>query len=129
AMTEEVAKLVLKANVLQTQAITIAEQQGVKLLESHGRLMHTLERTGTLNRSVEYLPSDKQLADLKVSRKGLTRPELAVLLSYSKMVLYKELLESTLPDEEYFYADLKRYFPKAMQQDFSDAISRHPLKR
>jgi len=129
AMTEDVAYLVLKDNILQTQAITIAQQQGVRLLESQGRLMHTLERGGTLDRAIEFLPSDKQLADLKAARKGLTRPEIAVLLSYSKMVLYKELLESSLPDEAYFISDLKRYFPQAMQKDFPEAIAHHPLRR
>jgi glutamate dehydrogenase len=129
AMTEDVAQLVLKDNILQTQAITIAEQQGVQLLESQARLIHTLERQGLLDRAIEFLPSDKQLAELKVAHKGLTRPEIAVLLSYSKMVLYKDILESTLPDEAYFTADLHRYFPKAMQQDFTDAIEHHALKR
>ncbi len=128
-MTEDVAKLVLKDNILQTQALTIAQVQGVTLLESQARLIHTLERTGELNRAIEFLPSDKQLLDLKVAKKGLTRPELAVLLAYSKMVLYKELLDSTLPDEAYFSGDLNRYFPKAMQQHFADAIEKHPLKR
>ncbi len=129
SMTEDVAQLVLKDNILQTQALTIAEQQGFRLLESQARLMHTLERQGLLDRAIEFLPSDKQLTDLKAAHKGLTRPELAVLLAYSKMVLYKELLDSPLPDEPYFSADLKRYFPKAMQEDFADAIAHHRLKR
>ncbi|MDE3059848.1 MAG: NAD-glutamate dehydrogenase [Pseudomonadota bacterium] len=129
AMTEEVAQLVLKDNILQTQAISVAEQQGVRLLDSQARLMQSLEKQGILDRAIEFLPTDKQLAELKTSRKSLTRPGLAVLLAYSKMALYRELLESTLPDEPYFSADLKRYFPKAMQADFEDAINRHPLKR
>ncbi len=129
AMTDEVARLVLKDNILQTQAITIAEQQGVRLLESHLRLVHTLEKSGLLNRDIEYLPSDKQFAELKTARRGLTRPEIAVLLSYSKMALYKEMLDSSLPDEAYFVSDLKRYFPQAMQQDFAKAIEKHPLRR
>src|SRR5262249_48071706 len=121
SMTEEVASLVLKDNVLQTQAITTEQQQGVSAIESHLRLMHTLERSGTLDRAIEFLPSDKQVADLKAAGRGLTRPEIAVLLAYSKMVLYKELLESSLPDEEYFTSDLMRYFPHAMQKDFAEA--------
>lgn len=129
AMTEDVARLVLKDNILQTQALTIAHQRSIYMLESQGRLMQTLERRGILDRTIEFLPADKQLADLKAAHKGLTRPELAVLLAYSKMVLYRELLESTLPDEAYFLADLRRYFPTAMQKEFADAIASHPLKR
>jgi glutamate dehydrogenase len=131
AMTEEVAQLVLKDNTLQTQAITNAQIQGPRLLEAHSRLMHRLESHGLLNRGIEFLPNDKQMADLKAAKKGLTRPELAVLLAYSKMALYNELLQSNLPDEDYFIADLKRYFPKTMQNNaaFADAISEHRLRR
>ena len=129
SMTDDVADLVLKDNILQTQAITIAQQQGVTMLESHTRLIHTLERSGMLDRAIEFLPTDKQLADLKAAHKGLTRPEIAVLLAYSKMSLYRELLDSSLPDENYFTADLMRYFPKAMQSQYADVITKHPLKR
>jgi glutamate dehydrogenase len=129
SMTDDVAKLVLKDNILQTQALTVTQAQGVSLIESQGRLMHTLERLSLLNRAIEFLPSDKQMAELKANRKGLTRPELSVLLAYSKMVLYKELLDSSLPDEPYFVADLNRYFPKLMQKEFAQAIASHPLKR
>ena len=129
SMTDDVAALVLKDNILQTQALSIAQALGSKMLESQGRLIHTLERLGLLDRAIEFLPPDKQLAELKAARKGLTRPELAVLLAYSKMVLYKELLDSTLPDEAYFIADLNRYFPKLMQKDFAAALANHPLKR
>ena len=91
--------------------------------------MHTLEKSGLLDRTIEYLPTDKQVADFKAAKKGLTRPEIAVLLAYSKMELYRRILESTLPDETYFHSDLKRYFPKAMQGEFEDAIEGHRLKR
>jgi glutamate dehydrogenase len=128
-MTDEVARLVLKDNILQTQAITIAEQQAYNLLESHTRLIHVLESRGILNREIEFLPSDRQLAELKAAKRGLTRPEIAVLLAYSKMALYKDMLESSLPDEEYFISDLKRYFPIPMQKDFAKAIEKHPLRR
>ncbi len=129
SMTEDVATLVLKDNILQTQAITIAEQQGASLLESQARLMSRLEKSGMLDRAIEFLPPDKQLAELKAARKGLTRPSIAVLMAYAKMELYRQLVESTLPDEPYFDEDLKRYFPPAMHKEFNDAIEKHPLKR
>ncbi len=129
AMTDEVATLVLKDNILQTQAVTVAELQGAQLIESQTRLIHSLEKTGLLNRAIEFLPDDRQLAELKAARRGLTRPEIAVLLAYSKMALYKDMLDSSLPDEGYFHSDLKRYFPVAMQREFEAAIEAHPLKR
>jgi glutamate dehydrogenase len=129
AMTEEVAGLVLKDNILQTQAISVAEQQGAKLIESQARLIHALEKSGLLNRAIEFLPDDRQLDERKAAKRGLTRPELAVLLAYSKMALFKDMLDSTLPDEAYFASDLERYFPVAMQKPFADAIAKHRLKR
>jgi len=129
SMTEEVAQLVLKDNRLQTQAITIAEAYAPMLLEEHIRLLHIFERRGGLDRMVEFLPSDKQLAERRVAQKGLTRPEFAVLLAYSKMLLYAELLKSDLPDDTYFGRDLMRYFPGPVQKDFAAEIAAHPLKR
>ena len=129
SMTDEVAHLVLKDNILQTQAITITELQAPALLEQHIRMMRSFEQVGELDRAVEFLPNDKQLVERKSENKGLTRPEIAVLLSYSKMVLYKELLKSTLPDDTYFVADLTAYFPTAMQKDFAYEINNHQLKR
>ncbi len=128
-MTDEVAGLVLKDNILQTQAVTLAEQQGWVLLDAQQRLIHTLEKTGLLDRAIEFLPTDKQLAELRAAKKGLTRPEIAVLLAYSKMDIYQQLLSSSLPDEPYFVSDLKRYFPQAMQRDFAEAIEKHRLRR
>jgi glutamate dehydrogenase len=128
-MTEEVAQLVLKDNRLQTQALTIAELRSADLLEEHIRLIRAFERSGSLDRTVEFLPTDKQLLERRSDKKGLTRPELAVLLAYSKMVLYADLLKSDLPDDGYFGRDLVRYFPAAMQKDFADAIATHALKR
>ena len=128
-MTDEVAALVLKDNILQTQAITIAQAQGASALESHVRLIHQLEKQNFLDRAIEFLPTYKQLEGIALAGKGLTRPELAVLLAYSKMALYKDIVESDLADDAYFAGDLKRYFPKAMQGDFAGAIASHPLKR
>lgn len=129
SMTDEVAELVLKDNILQTQALSIEQARGAKLIDSQTRLIHQLEKLGLLDRAIEFLPSDRQLTDLKKTGKGLTRPELAVLLSYSKMARYNSLLESNLPDDEYFVENLKNYFPKAMREEFLSAITNHPLRR
>ncbi|MDX2094948.1 MAG: NAD-glutamate dehydrogenase [Alphaproteobacteria bacterium] len=128
-MTEEVAELVLVDNRLQTQAISIAQGQGVSLLEPASQLMMQLESENFLNRAVEYLPDSKQLAELRSTKQGLTRPEIAVLLAYAKMAFYRDLTESPLLDAPYFEADLLRYFPKAMQKDYSVDIKAHRLRR
>jgi len=129
SMTDDVANLVLKDNRLQTLALSIAQQTGGAKLESQVSLMHVLEQKGALVRSIEYLPTDQQLSELKAKGEGLTRPELAVLLAYSKMDLYRSLIESPVLDDPYFEAELIRYFPTLMQKEYRHAILRHPLKR
>ncbi len=128
-MTDDVAGLVLRDNQLQTQAISTAQMLGFAQLEPQVRLMHTLERQKLLDRKVEYLPSEKTLADRRAQQQGLTRPELAVLLSYSKMAIYNDILDSDFPDDPYLERDLMRYFPQAMREKFPEYISRHRLRR
>jgi glutamate dehydrogenase len=82
-----------------------------------------------LNREVEFLPDAKSFGELRASKSGLTRPEIAVLLAYAKMSLSLELKESTLLDAPYFEADLFRYFPDAMEKSFAADIKKHRLKR
>ncbi len=128
SMTDEVTRLVLLDNRLQTQALTIAHNQGATLLEPLARLMHTLEQEEFLDRSVEFLPTPKQLSELRARKQGLTRPELAVLLSYAKLALYRDLKASDLAISDYFNHDLLRYFPKQMQAPFQDDILSHRLR-
>ena len=128
-MTEEVGELVLRDNYLQTQAISLVVSRGVAALDSQGRLMRMLERAGRLNRAVEYLPDEEALAERAAAKKGLTRPENAILMSYSKIWLYEEILQSDLPDDSFMETDLMRYFPTALQDKYADAARKHRLRR
>ncbi|MGH6941295.1 NAD-glutamate dehydrogenase [Hypericibacter sp.] len=128
-MTDEVGGLVLRDNYLQTQALTLAETQGWFRLDQQGRFMRALERAGKLDRAIEFLPDDETLATRLAQRHGLTRPELAVLMAYAKMSLYDELLPSDLPDDPQLIDDLRRYFPKLLQERFPDQIAQHQLRR
>jgi glutamate dehydrogenase len=128
-MTPEVEFLVLRDNILQTQALTIAERQGVSLLGPQARVMRMLEKDGMLDRAIEFLPDDEQLEERRQMKKGLMRPELAVLLAYSKMHLFRDLLQSTLPDDAYFAQDLIRYFPMNMREKYAKVIEQHQLRR
>lgn len=129
SMTDEVAELVLVDNYVQAQSLTSTQSMGVSLIDHQQRLIHNLELSGLLKRDIEFLPNDEEIAVRKASGKGLTRPELAVLLSYSKIDMYDNLLNSGLPDEEYLTKDLFAYFPKDMQDKFPDEIMNHQLKR
>jgi glutamate dehydrogenase len=128
-MTDEVAALVLRDNYQQTQAITIEEGYGVHGLDRNQQLMRVLERADKLNRAIEFLPDDEALAERLAAGRGLTRPEISVLLAYAKMVLYEELLPSDLPEERLLLNDLVLYFPTPLRQNYRKAILRHPLHR
>ena len=51
------------------------------------------------------------------------------MLSYSKIYLYKNILGSKLPDEEYLLKDLYQYFPEKLQKKYGKYICNHNLKR
>lgn len=128
-MTDEVGELVLRDNYLQSQAITMVQDRALDLLDQQARLMKFLERQGRLNREVELLPNEEVLAERQASQKGLTRPEISVLLPYAKIWLYDKLLESDLPDDPRLEEDLIRYFPSDLQVDFKNEIGGHMLRR
>ena len=129
AWTDELGEQVLRDNYLQTQALSLAEIDGASGVDRIQRLMRAQEKTGRLNRAIEYLPDDDELAVRVASGKGLTRPELAVMLAYAKMALYDELLAGDLPDDPYLVDDLVKYFPRELRRDHKDAVLRHRLRR
>jgi glutamate dehydrogenase len=129
SMTDEVGQLVLQDNYYQTQSLTVSGVRGEKLLDPQARFIRHLEKAGRLNRAVEYLPTDEEIAKRKAAKQGLTSPERAVLLAYSKMELFDELITSDLVDEDYVAKALITYFPTALQKEFSAIMPKHALKR
>ena len=129
AMTDEVAELVLWDNYRQNQAITLMEHQSIGRIGSMAHFIKTLETEGTLDRQVENLPSEAELAERKSRGLGLTRPELAVLLSYDKMRLFQQLLDSDVPEDPYLSKELVRYFPAPLHEKYAAHMQRHRLKR
>ncbi|MEE8523325.1 MAG: NAD-glutamate dehydrogenase, partial [Thermoanaerobaculia bacterium] len=128
-MTDEVAELVLHDNYLQTQAITLTEAQKVVLLGEQAQLMRSLEHAGLLDRRLENLPDEETIAERREKRLGLSRPEIAVLLAYSKISLFNQLLDSDLPDDDLVRGDLLRYFPLPMQRRLAATLENHRLRR
>jgi glutamate dehydrogenase len=129
AMTDEVGRLVLRNNELQTLALSLAERGGLGETGFALRTMQALEAEGRLDRAVEFLPDDAALAERMRRNEGLTRPELAVLLAYAKLWLHDAILESAVPNDPYFDRELQRYFPKALREQFPDAVKGHRLRR
>jgi len=129
AMTDEVGQLVLWDNYRQNQAITLMEHQSVKRIGSMAHFIRTLEAEGQLDRQVENLPSEAELAERKTRGLGLTRPELSVLLSYDKIRLFQQLLDSDVPEDPYLSKELVRYFPAPLHEKYAAHMQRHRLKR
>jgi glutamate dehydrogenase len=128
-MTDEVAALVLRDNYDQAQALSRSAALAASMVEVHERYIHNLEQPGLLSRELEFLPSEEVLGERKAAGGGLTTPEFAILLSYSKIALSEELLASGLPDDPYFAVELERYFPSLIQQRFAAELQQHPLRR
>jgi glutamate dehydrogenase len=128
-MTDDVAALVLRDNYFQTQALSVARRVAPHILDEHQRFMRFLEKAGRLDRGIEFLPSDDEIAQRKAKGLGLATPELAVLLAYSKMWLYDELVASDLPEDAWVATALHRYFPERLDRKFASYVDKHPLKR
>ncbi|MGA9853301.1 MAG: NAD-glutamate dehydrogenase [Gammaproteobacteria bacterium] len=129
SMTDEVGALVLRDNYMQAQALSIAESQAVARISEHAYLMHSLERSGLLNRAIEFLPTDEELKDRRTMKRGLTRPELAVLLAYSKIAIYNALLSSDVAEDPYLANELENYFPTPLRKKYHDVMPKHRLRR
>jgi glutamate dehydrogenase len=128
-MTDDVAGLVLRNNYLQTLCLSLALEQGTPENSYAIQLMQRLEKSGELDRKLEALPSDTVVIERDQKGGGLTRPELAVLMAYAKISLFGEIIASDVPDDPYLSRELKRYFPKTMQERFADDIESHKLRR
>lgn len=128
-MTDEVASLVLRDNYLQTQSLTVTHHIGHRLTDRLARFMRALERAQQLDRALEYLPDEESLSQRTRTKVSFTRPELAVLLSYSKNSLYEALLGSDVPEQPFLDQDLMAYFPRPIQDRFAEQARHHQLRR
>ncbi|MGV9350078.1 NAD-glutamate dehydrogenase [Streptomyces spiralis] len=128
-MTDEVGALVLRNNYAQNTAIANALAQSKDMLHAQQRFMKHLVREGHLNRALEFLPTDRQIRERLTAGHGLTGPETAVLLAYTKITVCEELLHTTLPDDPYLRGLLHAYFPTQLREQFAEQIDNHPLHR
>jgi glutamate dehydrogenase len=128
-MSDDVCKMVLRDNLHQNYALMLCESYKFEALDKHIDLMLRLENMKILNRKFEKLPNDQQIDKLKQDKLGLTRPELSVLLAYTKIWLKGEILRTKIPDDKFFENYLVHYFPKRMQDQFREEILSHPLRR
>lgn len=128
-MTDEVAELVLANNKAQTLALMIARQQGLPMVNVHARYLDQLETEGWLDRDLEFLPSDKQIAERQLNGSGLRTPEFAVMIAYTKNANVSEIMTTDLPDAAVLEQDVVDYFPTPLRERFHRDILQHRLRR
>jgi glutamate dehydrogenase len=129
SVSDDVVEAILYDNFLQAQILSQEAAASTRNIEHYSDLMDRLERDGILDREIEFLPSAEEMAQRSRDGAGMTRPELAVLLAYAKRHLTNLLVQSDLPDDPHFAADLTEYFPPAVSERFGEEIAQHPLRR
>jgi glutamate dehydrogenase len=128
-MTDNIASFVLRNNYLQTQSISMMEARARERLDETARLITNLEKTGLLDRNLEFLPDEVEVEERRQRKQGLTRPELAVVLSYAKIDLYNGLEGSDQALDDFLTTDPQRYFPPVLRRRYQDLIRDHRLSR
>lgn len=128
-VADEVAELVLHDNYEQALLMSYSAQRAKINITLHTHYIKELESLGLLDRKLEFLPDDKKLIERKSSGEGLTRPELAVLIAYSKIYIKNEILNSSLPEEPLFKQLVETAFPKSIVAKYKSAMREHRLHR
>ncbi|WP_154792276.1 NAD-glutamate dehydrogenase [Occultella kanbiaonis] len=129
SMTDEVAAQVLRDNYVQNVLLGNSRAHAHEMLAVHHRLIQWLEGRGELDRAVEFLPTDRQIAERDAAGQGLTRPEFAVLVAYAKLALKADLASTSLADGPWFTRTLAEYFPAPLREAYGDRLPEHPLRR
>ena len=128
SMTEDVASLVLDNNLRQTKSISLAMARSQQHHSEYQRYLSWLEQEDQLDRDLEFLPSDEQLTDrINRHQPSWTRPELSVLICYSKVLLKEALAGSDLLSDPWLASAVTNYFPKALESQFGEAVEAHSL--
>jgi len=127
SMTDDVADFALRNNYLQTQALSMSEARSFERMDEIARVITGLERGGLLDRDLEYLPDDVEIEERKARKQGITRPELAVVLSYAKIDVYNALMTSDETLEDFLKSHPMRYFPEVLRRRYIEFIPVHRL--
>ncbi|NOX28913.1 MAG: NAD-glutamate dehydrogenase [Actinobacteria bacterium] len=131
--SDEVCDQVLATNSAQNEVLTLAAISAPGMTDVHARLLGWLELRAGLDRDLEALPSDSMLADMGANHRGLSRPELAVLLAYVKNQLAIDLGAApegmpSLADDPWVLSELDHYVPSVIAGHTGDLIREHPLR-
>ncbi|MDR9828676.1 NAD-glutamate dehydrogenase [Vibrio sp. FNV 38] len=128
SMEDEVGEIVLDDAYRQSEAISIAQHQGIAAAKELIRFIHTIEKAGHLDRQLEYIPDDETLNEREKQGTSLTRPELSVLVAYAKMILKEQLVDKAISNDPLHAQQLVQYFPSELRRNYVEAMDSHPLK-
>ncbi|WP_105902116.1 NAD-glutamate dehydrogenase [Vibrio gangliei] len=128
-MENDISDIVLEDAYCQSESISVSEHQGTAQVKEQIRFIHALEKQGKLDRALEYIPDDETLLEREKHGKGLTRPELSVLIAYSKMVLKEQLACDEIANDTANAELLIKYFPSELQRHYKDKMDTHPLRK
>lgn len=128
-MTEDVSTLVLQNNFQQSKMLSQSNHTSELFIDKHAQLINLLEQKGLLNRELEGLPDNSSISKMVKTRQGLTRPEISILLAYSKTYLFNKLADSDLIDDELIQSKLLAYFPQILREKYAKHILTHPLAK
>ncbi len=129
SMQDEVSRLVLNDNYSQALLMSYSSFHAKSYFDLYHDQIRWLEEYADLNRDIEFLPSEEEISNRKASGKSLTKPELAVLLAYTKIHVKNEILSSSLTDNTFFNSYLTSYFPSVLSEKFKDEICDHRLRK
>jgi glutamate dehydrogenase len=129
SMTDSVSELVLENNYRQTQAISLAEREALLRSGEYRRLLQAMEASGKLNRQLEFLPDEELLQERRADGKGLSRPELSVLISYVKSQLKEELAVRAVSEDSYLASAVESAFPPRLRSDYKALVHDHRLRK
>jgi len=129
SMADEVCDLVLANNYAQNRTLAAAVADAPGMVQVHERVMSWLGETVGLDRSIELLPSALELEERRTNGEGLTRPELAVLLAYTKNSITEDLAASPAAGNGGLEELLFDYFPTAVREEHPELVRSHPLRK
>ncbi|MEY3407269.1 MAG: hypothetical protein RL038_330 [Actinomycetota bacterium] len=127
-LTPEVANLVLADNIAQNSVLTQAANRSEGMASVHARMLDNWEQRGLINLELEKMPSPAELQTRANSGKGLTKPELSVMLAHVKLELKDLILQSDIPVLSWSEKFLFSYFPADLHTKFESEIRNHPLR-
>ena len=128
-MEPEVSELVLTNNYQQTQILSMEEAKSLDAINEHERFIKSLEKSGHIDRATWNLPTEEEMLARRNTGRGLTRPELSVLLAYSKIDVFEQLLCSGIYDDPFLANEINDYFPKDIIERYASRLPNHRLRK